>query len=207
MSSPLGPENSAQVCPDCGGKLNRLPTVDAAGYFLVCSQCDYQQLDMPVARDEPTPKTDASRDGEPSLFKRLVESGTKPLKPSQWPDEFLESLPPDARGALTNQPPEAQPDAPTGEVPSHVKRTLMDYGFAVDEDARGLRLRSPGGLRRPGTGDLSASDVVRLASTLGGAPPPPEERRQCPKCQAVVARTAPRCPWCGAPLPPATPDS
>jgi hypothetical protein len=206
MSSPLDPTDSSLQCPECGGRLNRLPTVDANGYLLVCSQCDFQRLDEPPKQAQTVPPPEGD-EGDSSRFKRLVESGTKPLNPNQWPDEFLEALPPDARGALAKEPAKADPAPPPTEVPSEVKRTLMDYGFAVDEDARGLRLRSPGGFRRPGTGDLSASDVVRLASTLGGAPPPPEERRTCPKCQAVVARSAPRCPWCGAPLLPAPPDA
>ncbi len=191
-------------CPECGARLNRLPTVDASGYLLVCSQCDYQRLDETLTAAEPTPQPPEEAAGE-SRFRRLVSSGTQPLSPDGWPDELLESLPPEARSTLTKKAPESNSRPPAGEVPSHVKRTLMDYGFAVDEDARGLRLRSPGGRRRPGTGDLSASDVVRLASTLGGAPPPPEERRECPKCKAVVARSAPRCPWCGAPLLPDKP--
>lgn len=209
MSSP-GSNPSAEsppgVCPVCGSALSRLPMVNGSGYLEICSKCDYQHKietagPPPVENPSPATTEDSQR------FRRLLAEGEQPVGPDEWPDELLEDLPPEARRALKGKPPSTDTSPPTDEIPDHVKRTLMDYGFAIDEDSRGLRLSSPGGLRRPGTGDLSATDVVRLASQLGGAPPPPKERRTCPSCQAVLPRTATRCSWCDADLPPLDTES
>lgn len=180
--------------------------VDGSGYVQICDNCDYQRK-VETAATPPAGDSTPAKGENPQRFRRLIAEGEQPAQPDEWPEELLEDLPPEARQALKGRPPSSSTSPAADEVPGHVKRTLMDYGFAVDEDARGLRLRSPGGLRRPGTGDLSATDVVRLASQLGGAPPPPEERRTCPSCQAVVPKTAARCSWCDAELPPLDPES
>lgn len=209
MSSPefksASPSESG-VCPACGAGLTRLPTVDGNGFVLVCNECDFQEL---VSGDpEPTQKEPNSpSEKDAGRFRRLLAENRPPDPSEPWPEELLEDLPPEAREALEGQTSSPDAGSPAGDVPGHLKRTLMDYGFAVDEDARGLRLRSAGGLRRPGTGDLSATDVVRLASELGGAPPPPEERRTCPSCKAIVSRSAVRCSWCDAELPPLDPEN
>jgi hypothetical protein len=199
-------DSKTNACPECGGRLSRLPTVDGDGYLLVCDRCDYQRvLQRPP---EPQPESDQSaRSDDTARFRRLLAEGEATERDEDWPDELLEDLPPEARQALETKRDAPEPSPRDEGVPDRVTRTLMDYGFAVDEDARGLRLRSAGGLRRPGTGDLSAHDVVRLASELGGAPPPPEERRACPKCKAMVPRTATRCQWCDAELSPEEDDS
>jgi len=209
VSSPdnsQSPKSPSGACPVCGGTLSRLPIVDGSGYLQICDDCDYQH--KIEATEEPPVQDHSPAMGEdPQRFRRLLAESERPLQPDEWPEELLEDLPPEARQALKGHPPSTDASPPTDEVPGHVKRTLMDYGFAVDEDSRGLRLRSAGGLRRPRTGDLSATDVVHLASELGGAPPPPEERRTCPSCRAVVPRTAVRCSWCDADLPPLDPES
>jgi len=211
VSSPTNNQatpSEPSVCPDCGGRLSRLPTVGGDGYLWICDRCDYQQL----VQREPDPAIEDLEDPAPpsdedsQRFRRLLAGSDEPVRPDGWPQYLLDDLPPDARQALERRPLSADAAPPTEDIPGHVKRTLMDYGFAVDEDARGLRLRFPGGLRRPGTGDLSATDVVRLASQLGGAPPP-EERRTCPACQAVLPRTAERCSWCDTDLPPLDPGN
>jgi hypothetical protein len=43
---------------------------------------------------------------------------------------------------------------------------------------------------------LDPANIVERA----GDPLPPEARRNCPNCDAVIARDASRCPWCDAPL-------
>lgn len=48
----------------------------------------------------------------------------------------------------------------------------------------------------PSPESLSPDEVVRMA----GRPLREEERAKCPKCQAVVSRSATRCEWCGASL-------
>jgi hypothetical protein len=179
--------------------MTRLPTVGGGGFLWMCNQCDYQRLveEESPPREESSPEVD-----DPHRFRRLIADAGTSENPDAWPEELLQELPPEAREALEKKGAPTKSDTSDSEIPGHVKRTLMDYGFAIDEDARGVRLRSPGGLRRPGTGDLSPSDVVRLASQLGGSAPPPEERRTCPSCKAVVPRTATRCSWCDADLPP-----
>jgi hypothetical protein len=80
-------------------------------------------------------------------------------------------------------------------------RSFVDQGIVIDEDAHGLRLTGlPVRGRGKGTGQLSATDIVRLAADLGGGVLPADQRRQCPHCDAVVPRQAVRCEWCGKSL-------
>ncbi len=43
---------------------------------------------------------------------------------------------------------------------------------------------------------LDVEDILRLA----GEPLPEDQRRKCPYCDAVIARDAKRCEWCGQEL-------
>lgn len=54
--------------------------------------------------------------------------------------------------------------------------------------------------RGKATGQLSATDIVRLAAELDGGVLPADQRRHCPHCDAVVAPQAGRCEWCGKSL-------
>jgi hypothetical protein len=45
-------------------------------------------------------------------------------------------------------------------------------------------------------GTLNVEDILRLA----GEPLPEDQRRKCPHCDAVIARDAKRCEWCGQEL-------
>jgi len=77
----------------------------------------------------------------------------------------------------------------------------VDQGIIVEEDARGLRLTGkPVRGRGKQTGQLSATDIVRLAADLDGGVLPPEQRRHCHHCDAVVPLQATRCEWCGKSL-------
>jgi len=80
-------------------------------------------------------------------------------------------------------------------------RSFVDQGIIIDEDAHGLHLTGlPVRGRGKGTGQLSATDIVRLAADLDGGVLRADQRRQCPHCDAVVPRQASRCEWCGKTL-------
>ena len=98
----------------------------------------------------------------------------------------------------------AAPARPAPRLLSDEKiRSLLDQGIIVDEDVHGLRLTGkPVSGRGKGTGQLSASDVVRLAADLDGGVLPADQRRHCPQCDAVVSPRASRCEWCGKSLAP-----
>jgi len=127
------------------------------------------------------------------------------------PDPAPGSLPPSPTDAPPQIEPaplspllsaEAKPAYPASRPLSDEKiRALLDQGIVVEEDAHGLRLSGMPVLGRgKGTGQLSASDIVRLAADLDGGVLPADQRRHCPHCDAVVPPRASRCEWCGKSL-------
>ena len=63
-------------------------------------------------------------------------------------------------------------------------------------DANKIFRQLPGMLfSRPkhSTNDISVDDILKMA----GEPLAEDQRRNCPKCDAVIARNAKRCEWCG----------
>jgi hypothetical protein len=78
---------------------------------------------------------------------------------------------------------------------------LEARGFYLSQDGRiqaKFKPKKRGLFRKPqfDIRYLSPDDIIELA---GGALPA-EERRICPRCQAVIARKAKRCEWCGVTL-------
>jgi len=66
-----------------------------------------------------------------------------------------------------------------------------DLSISVDKIAQQIPkmiARSP-----KSANDLSVDDIIRMA----GDPLPEDQRRNCPKCDAVIALEATRCEWCG----------
>jgi hypothetical protein len=125
---------------------------------------------------------------------RLHELLSQQDQPNQWPKELLDSLPTDARELLEKKA-EQQQDQP---VSPDIEKRLRGYGYILAEDGQGARLLGEG--PKPGTGDLSPLDVVRLAAELEGGLPDAGKRRKCPSCQAVLPPKADHCQWCGTNL-------
>ena len=195
----------ARPCPQCQRPLRRLPTLDG-GYLLACDGCGYQHAEPPPEPIEsaeapqvepPTaaiqgPPADATESTQ--RFRQLTSAGNEAEQ--AWPQEWLEWLPPDARQRLQKRPTAEKPEpGSTGELSSDWANRLRAQGYLLESDQRGTRLSGQG--PRPGTGELTPYDVVRLAADLDGGLPAPESRRKCPHCQAVISIQAETCPWCG----------
>lgn len=194
-------------CPKCGEPLRRWPTIDGDGHVVACTSCDFERVvggesatgEKPEQSTEgkkepPSAKAEASDDKTAARFRELISAGSDPSQ-GEWPDSLLADLPEEARELLSKKrqsPPGKRGD---GTFRSDLERRLKEHGYYLAEDGRGARLTGEG--PRPGTGDLSPLDVVRLAADLEGGVPSPDERTKCPKCDAVVATNESRCPWCG----------
>lgn len=184
---------SGASCPQCGGTLSKLPKLDGEGFIFLCSACG-QEVTPSVPLD---PKS--NEEDSPSRFRKLLRE-VEETDTADLPASLLEDLPEDARSLLTAR----QLDRPTqrsktGEMREDLAQELRLQGYAIEEDAHGVRIS--GGL--PGRGSaagMSPYDVVRMAADLDGGLPPASELQRCSKCEAVIPPADKRCQWCGTPL-------
>jgi hypothetical protein len=143
------------------------------------------------------PKLDEEE--SPSRFRKLLKD-VEETDTSDLPPDLLEDLPEDARSLLTAK----QLDRPTQkskpeEIRDDLAQELRLQGYAIQEDARGVRIS--GGI--PGRGSasgMSPYDVVRMAADLDGGLPSQGELQRCTKCEAVIPPGDKRCQWCGTPI-------
>jgi len=178
-------------CPLCGGPMEARPSLDGSGWVALCPNCPNAPLVPMKAAPQPDP---LERDKATARFKKLTQPFAEP-KAGAWPAALLEDLPEEARRLLQHRPPAAGVQG-TAQLREEMAKALRDQGYVLSEDARGMRLTGRPINRGLGTGQLSVSDVIRMASELGGTMPA-EKRGRCPKCDAVVNRELERCPWCG----------
>jgi hypothetical protein len=100
--------------------------------------------------------------------------------------------------------PKQKPDLPDLEERRELmRRSLLDMGYVLESDGRGLRLTQIA-IARTRSSDLSPTDIVRLAAEMDDGLLPPEERIRCPRCDAVIGAQDSRCQWCSEPLQPST---
>jgi hypothetical protein len=143
---------------------------------------------------EPPPPDPLERETAAARFKKLTRP-IAPPKAGNWPASLLEDLPEDARKLLSRRPP-APGIKGMAQLREEMAKALRDQGYVLSEDAHGLRLSGAPVDRGIGAGRLSVSDVIRMASELGGELPA-DRRGRCPKCDAVIDTDAVRCQWCG----------
>jgi uncharacterized Zn finger protein (UPF0148 family) len=182
-----GPVN----CPECGGPLAKWPKIDGEGHVYLCSGCN-QEVSPSVPLESAPP---AESEESPSRFRKLLKE-VEEAESEELPPSLLEDLPEETRSLLTA----SQLDRPTqksktGELREDLAQELRHQGYAIQEDAHGIRIG--GGL--PGRGSaagMSPYDVIRMASDLEGGLPSPDELKRCPKCEAVVPPGGTRCQWC-----------
>lgn len=176
------------------------PRLDGPGMVAVCPRC-------PPPPAEPPPSGSGKAGSQPTtaglgasrirdLLSQSTESG------SEIPDSLLEELPEETRQLLARKP-AAKPA--TGPLREELTNSLLRQGYVISEDPHGVRISGAPSARPGGGGGLSASDVVRMAADLDGGILPEEQRLHCPKCDAVLSRSATRCEWCGETIPP-SPD-
>lgn len=195
---------ASETCPECGAPLRQWPMLDGSGHVVTCTQCDYELVvgGQSDAKPDPsaTPAPSVDEEGTKARFRRLL-SGEADSAPGDWPESLLSELPEDTQRLLSARRKPSRTDPRSdGTFRSDVERRLKEHGYYLAEDGRGMRLTGEG--PRPGTGDLSPLDVVRLAADLEGGAPPPEQRTKCPQCDAVISTSETRCPWCGHQLSP-----
>ena len=184
-------------CPLCGGPMEARPNLDGDGWVALCPKCPNAPLIPLRAQPPPDP---LERDKATARFKKLTQPFTPP-RPGGWPDGLLEDLPEEARELLRRRPPSPGVQG-TAQLREDMARALRDQGYVLNEDARGLRISGAPVKRGRTAGDLTVSDVIRMASELGGGALPAEKRMHCPKCDAVVSTDAGRCPWCSQTIAP-----
>jgi hypothetical protein len=194
MSTPHH-QTGIPFCPLCGEPMEAHPSLDEDGWVALCPHCPNAPL---VPLRAPPPPDPLERDQATARFKKLTQPFAEP-KDGAWPSALLEDLPEEARLLLQRRPP-APGVRGTVQLREEMAKALRDQGYVLSEDARGLRLTGSPVNRGPGTGQLSVSDVIRMASELGGGALPAEKRGRCPKCDALVDRELERCPWCGQAL-------
>lgn len=176
-------------CPRCGQPLNRWPTLEPDGFLLVCDECGYERAEAPLTSSGQQTPSQTSASGHEKLQQLLDQE-----QPAEWSEELLAQLPPEAQAEL-----KAKGKSGASKLPSAMEQRLRGYGYVLAEDAQGARLIGEG--PKPGTGDLSPMDVVRLAAELEGGLPTEGERKSCPHCQAALPPNAQQCQWCGQSLP------
>lgn len=195
-------QSGAANCPECGSLLEKWPKVDGEGHVYLCSNCGQEVLpSIPLGS-----KTASESEGAPSRFRKLLKD-VEQAETEDLPPSLLEDLPEDARSLLTA----SQLDRPTQKsnpegLRDDLAQELRRQGYAIHEDARGVRIG--GGL--PGRGSaagMSPYDVVRMAADLEGGLPSPDKLKRCPKCEAVVPPGDNRCQWCGTPIEGGQPES
>jgi ssDNA-binding Zn-finger/Zn-ribbon topoisomerase 1 len=184
-------------CPLCGGPMEARPNLDGDGWLALCPKCPNAPL---IPLRAPPPPDPLERDKATARFKKLTQPFTPP-RPGGWPEALLEDLPQEARELLLRRPPSPGVQG-TAQLREDMAKALRDQGYVLSEDARGLRISGAPVQRGRSTSQLSVSDVIRMASDLGGGALPAEKRTHCPKCDAVVSTDAGRCPWCGQTIPP-----
>jgi hypothetical protein len=194
--SPPRYQPGVPFCPLCGGPMEARPSIDGDGWVALCPTCPNAPL---VPLKEPPPPDPLERDKATARFKKLTQPFFPP-KAGAWPASLLEDLPEEARKLLQRRPP-APGIKGTAQLREEMAKALRDQGYVISEDARGVRLSGSPVSRGPGMGQLSVSDVIRMASDLGGALPA-ERRGRCPKCDAVIDIDVERCPWCGREITP-----
>lgn len=160
-------------CPACGASLEAAHPAQEAGP-LRCPSCG--------SLIPPGEQQRSGSDGPKSRFRRLLapSRGAPPDNPA-----------PGKWGPLANSP-----------IASTLDASLRDRGFVLTEDGHGVRLSGDAIGRGRGRGDLTPSDVLRLAAELEGGLPADDEKMVCPACKAVVLRSEACCPWCSEPLSP-----
>ncbi len=178
-------------CPLCGGPMEARPSIDGDGWVALCPSCPNAPL---IPLKEPPPPDPLERDNATARFKKLTQP-IAPPKAGAWPASLLEDLPEEARKLLQKRPPAAGIKG-TAQLREEMAKALRDQGYVISEDAHGMRLSGSPVNRGRGSGQLSVSDVIRMASELGGELPA-EKRGRCPKCDAVIDTDVERCPWCG----------
>lgn len=181
-----------QTCPQCGGKLRQLPTLGEAGYLVVCTDCDYE------GRPGASASTPHPAESAPDRFRKLLKTESE-ATPIALDEESFEEMPPEAKSLLAK--PAGEPKPPTEErtaVTPDWEERLRRHGYYLHTDHTGPRLTGSG--PKPGTGDLTPLDVVRLAADLEGGIPSPQEKVVCPHCQAATPSGRATCQWCGGDL-------
>lgn len=173
------------------------PSIDGDGWVALCPACPNAPL---IPLKEPPPRDPLERETATARFKKLTQP-ISPPKAGNWPASLLEDLPEEARKLLQRRPP-APGIKGTAQLREEMAKALRDQGYVISEDARGMRLSGSPINRGRGSGQLSVSDVIRMASELGGEVQA-EKRGRCPKCDAVIDIDSERCQWCGQAIKPA----
>ena len=177
--------SAKEPCPQCGQSLDRWPTLEPGGFLLICTECGFEQSQLPSA-DSDQENPDQTEPSDHQKLQLLLQEND----PNEWPEELLEALPPEARAKLAEKV-----EKSTSNVPPVMEKRLRGYGYLLADDGQGARLTGEG--PKPGTGDLSPMDIVRLAAELEGGLPAEAERKACPNCQAVRPPGSQHCQWCG----------
>jgi hypothetical protein len=160
-----------------------LPTLEGTGHVYVCPSCP-DQAPINASSELSESQTDASE-----RFRSLLKEAEE-HKDDSVP---LDELPEEAKRLLKRK-------SETGSFRKETIESLRDRGFVIDEDVHGQRISGMPYSSRGDSGQLSPSEVVRMALELEGGAISPDDQIKCSNCSAVVSAKQEKCPWCDQPL-------
>ncbi len=117
------------------------------------------------------------------------------MKSGNEPEHLLEQVPEEMRSILAGRLKGAQ-EADNPSFSENAASSLREQGYVISQDARGVRFAAAPGQ----SANLSASDMVKMASELDGGVQPRAKLAICTKCQAASPAGDTQCEWCGQPF-------
>ena len=173
---------------------------DDTDYITICPTCTSDQTHNEIDKPDITHAFQKEDSDPGTRFRKLISQVHETNLNDPLPDSLLEGLSEEARSLLSG---EATPStSPPEKFSEDIASSLRAQGFVIDQDAHGVRISGGFVPSDGGSGEMSSTDIVRLAADLQGGVLPPEDRVHCTKCDAVIPVNDSKCQWCGEPAPP-----
>ena len=199
METPYSSEESP-VCPTCGGEMLSKPVSDDTGYNTICPTCTADDTHKDIDKPDISHASQEKDSNPGTRFRKLISQFNETNPNDPVPDSLLEGLSEEARSLLSGQA--TSSTSPPEKFSEDIASSLRAQGYIIDQDAYGARISGGFVPSDGGSGEMSSSDIVRLAADLQGGVLPPEDRVHCTKCDAVIPVDDAKCQWCGELAPP-----
>lgn len=184
-------------CEQCGGTMEIRIVGEMRGKQMVCTYCG-SEADLPEAFLQAI----QSSEHEDSL----ADSDSPDSLGGETRDDKLPGLKPFGKNPKVEELSELIKQGGLEGVDKETIEVLKKHGFDIPREGQSSivsairrldKLNEDMKNKKPrGYIPLTPREILELA----GEPLSPEERRNCPKCEAVIARDARQCPWCSVSL-------